>query len=199
MNLLRTTILSWFLVFGTGIISAQDLQEGSTTSSAEDYVKELKKSQFLAAQGHADAQYSLGVSYETGKGVAEDATEAVKWYQLAADQGHADAQKHLGFMHDAGKGVPQDDAKAVEWYRLAAEQGHVKAQNNIGNMYYYGAGVFQDNVRAYMWYDIATANGNKRSAKWRGETAEKMTSADVSRAQNMAQECMNSDYKNCGW
>ena len=163
MNLLRTTILSWFLVFGTGIISAQDLQEGSATSSAEAYLKELKKSQFLAAQGHADAQ------------------------------------KHLGFMHDAGKGVPQDDAKAVEWYRLAAEQGHVKAQNNIGNMYYYGAGVFQDNVRAYMWYDIATANGNKRSAKWRGETAEKMTSADISRAQNMAQECMNSDYKNCGW
>ena len=137
--------------------------------------------------------------YENGKGVAKDNNEAVKWYQLAADQGHADAQKHLGFMHDAGKGVPQDDAKAVEWYRLAAEQGHVKAQNNIGNMYYYGAGVFQDNVRAYMWYDIATANGNKRSAKWRGETAEKMTSADVSLAQNMAQECMNSDYKNCGW
>ena len=120
MNLLRTTILSWFLVFGTGIISAQDLQEGSTTSSAEAYLKELKKSQFLAAQGHADAQYSLGVSYETGKGVAEDATEAVKWYQLAADQGHADAQYSLGVSYETGKGVAEDNAEAVKWYQRAA-------------------------------------------------------------------------------
>ena len=59
MNLLRTTILSWFLVFGTGIISAQDLQEGSATSSAEAYVKALKKSQFLAAQGHAEDRKSV--------------------------------------------------------------------------------------------------------------------------------------------
>ena len=133
-------------------------------------------------------------AYEAG-----DYTTAAKEFRLLAEQGDAGAQFNLGNMYNQGKGVPQDDAKAVEWYRLAAEQGHVKAQNNIGNMYYYGAGVLQDNVRAYMWYNIAAANGNKRSAKWRGATADKMTLADVSLAQNMAQECMNSDYKKCGY
>ena len=47
----------------------------------------MKWYQLAADQGHADAQYSLGVSYETGKGVAEDNAEAVKWYQRAAEQG----------------------------------------------------------------------------------------------------------------
>ena len=32
-----------------------------------------------AAQGDADAQYSLGFMYATGRGVPEDQTEAVRW------------------------------------------------------------------------------------------------------------------------
>ena len=78
MRLLRTTTLSIILVFGAGAIWAQDLQEGSATSNAQDYAIALKKSQFLAEQGHAEAQYNLGVSYETGQGIAQDNTEAVK-------------------------------------------------------------------------------------------------------------------------
>ena len=39
-----------------------------------------------AAQGHATAQYNLGVSYELGKGVVQDAALAVEWYKKAAAQ-----------------------------------------------------------------------------------------------------------------
>jgi TPR repeat protein len=35
-------------------------------------------------QGHADAQYSLGVAYEMGQGVPQDYVEAYKWFSLAA-------------------------------------------------------------------------------------------------------------------
>ena len=66
-------------------------------------------------------------------------------------------------------------------------------------MYYYGKGVLQNNIRAHVWYNIASANGHKKTAKWRDETTAKMTSADISEAQKMAKECMDSNYQNCGW
>lgn len=54
-----------------------------------------------AEQGHAEAQYSLGHCYYTGRGVGHDKKRAVKWYQKAAEQGHEDAQFALGrhFFH----------------------------------------------------------------------------------------------------
>ena len=50
-----------------------------------------------------------------------------------------------------------------------------------------------------MWYKTASSNSYKEAGKWRDETAAKMTSADISEAQKMARECMNSNYQNCGW
>jgi TPR repeat protein len=48
-----------------------------------------------AEQGHAAAQYNLGVFYYNGQGVAKDQTTAVQWITNAAEQGHADAQAAL--------------------------------------------------------------------------------------------------------
>ena len=51
-----------------------------------------------AEQGHDMAQYSLGVSYEIGEGVAQDSAEAEKWYRLAAEQGNDDAKFSLNVI-----------------------------------------------------------------------------------------------------
>jgi TPR repeat protein len=51
-----------------------------------------------AAQGHADAQFNLGLMFSNGRGVAQDDAEAVRLYNLAAAQGHAGAQTNLGLM-----------------------------------------------------------------------------------------------------
>jgi len=56
-----------------------------------------------AEQGHAQAQFNLG---------------------LMAEHGDAEAQFNLGGMYDIGQGVPQNAKAAVKWYTLAAEQGH---------------------------------------------------------------------------
>ena len=93
----------------------------------------------------------------------------------------------------------QNYAEAVKWYRLAAEQAHPIAQKALGVMYKYGKGVPRDSVRSYIWYSIAIINGTKISPEQTDETAAKMTSADISEAQKMARECMNSNYQNCGW
>ena len=40
-----------------------------------------------AEQGHAHAQFNLGLMYSKGKGEEQNYEEAVKWYNKAADQG----------------------------------------------------------------------------------------------------------------
>ena len=154
---------------------------------------------------------SLALAFGAGAALAQDfqkgfaaytegdyATALKEWRPLA-ELGNVTSQYNIAVMYDKGKGVLQDYAEAVKWYRLAAEQGYADAQNNIGVRYENGEGVLQDNVRAHMWYNIAAANGYEKAGEWREKRAGLMTSADISKAQSMARDCMNSNYKNCGW
>ncbi len=180
-------------------VSAQDFQKGLAAAQAGDYATALKEWTPLAEAGDSSVQHNLGLMYKDGRGVPQDYAEAVKWYRLAAEQGLASAQNNLGVMYEFGNGVLQNYAEAVKWYRLAAEQGLASAQNNLGAMYEFGNGVLQDNVMAHMWYNIASANGDPTAGEWRDERAGLMTPADISKAQAMARECMNSGYKKCGY
>ncbi len=49
-----------------------------------DYATALRLWRPLAEQGHADAQYSLGVMYNQGRGVPQDYVQAHMWFNLAA-------------------------------------------------------------------------------------------------------------------
>ena len=40
-------------------------------------------------QGHAGAQFYLGLMYRTGEGGPKDGAEAARWYTKAAEQGNA--------------------------------------------------------------------------------------------------------------
>ena len=154
--------------------------------------EEIDAMRRAADQGVALAQYNLGVSYETGRGVPQDDAEAVRWYRLAADQGDALAQSNLGLMYATGIGVPQDDAEAVRWYRLAADQGDAIAQYNLGFMYETGAGVPQDYVQAHTWYNLAASRltGERRdnAVGGRDEVAGLMNSTQIAEAQRLASE-----------
>ncbi len=116
----------------------------------------------MARQGDAEAQFALGLKYETGSGVAVDAAEAVRWYRKAAEQGDPPAQAAMGELYVRGFGVPQDYAMAADWYRKAAAQGNTTAQFKLGNLYENGLGVPQDYQVAARWYTRAGAN-------WRAE------------------------------
>ena len=153
----------------------------------------------------------LALAFGAGKVLAQDfqkgmaaaqagdfATALKEWHPLA-EQGVAAAQYNLGVIYHKGEGVLQNYAEALKWYRLATEQRHTGANYNLGSMYYYGNGVLKENIKAHMWYNLASANGKKGSLSWRDETAKEMTSTDISKAEKMAQECMISNYQNCGW
>ena len=101
---------------------AQDFEVGIRAAQAGDFDTALRELRPLAKQGHAGAQYNLGVMYLHGKGVSQDYAAALKWYRLAAEQGHAIAQYALGFMYDNGNGVLQDYVEALKWFHLAADR-----------------------------------------------------------------------------
>lgn len=56
-----------------------------------DYKEAVKNFAFAAVKDHPDAQYSLGVIYEYGKGTKPDLVKALGWYQKAAALGHKKA------------------------------------------------------------------------------------------------------------
>jgi hypothetical protein len=129
MNLLRATgvlavgLLGLFLVH-----PAPGASQATTSCEDVDFESPFETVLLCAQQGHAFAQYNLGLRYAYGLGVREDDAEAVRWYRLAADQGDAFAQSNLGLMYDTGDGVPEDSVLAYMWYNLSAAQGHETAQ-----------------------------------------------------------------------
>jgi TPR repeat protein len=113
-----------------------------------------------AEQGHAGAQFNLGLIYDRGLGVKQDSAQALEWFRKAAGQGNAGAQFNLGVMYARGVGVKQDSAQALDWYHKAAEQGHADAQFNLGLMYQRVLGVNEDQAQAVVWYLKAAKQGH---------------------------------------
>ena len=200
MNHLHSLVLAITLLVGSvSVATAQDFDKGVEAYNAGDYQTALRELRPLAEQGVAIAQFNLGVMYDKGQGVPQYYAEAVRWYRLAAEQGDADAQFNLGVIYNNGRGVPQDYAEAVRWYRLAAEQGDADAQTNLGVMYTHGKGVVQDSVLAHMWSNIGAANGDELGGTNRDSISVGITKQAIEQAQQMARDCMSSNYQNCGF
>jgi hypothetical protein len=137
--------------------------------------------------------FQKGVSaYNSG-----DYTTSIREFTELAEQGDAASQHNLALMYDKGQGVPKDYKQAVKWYTKAAEQGYIKAQYNLALMYDNGQGVPKDNVYAHMWWNIAAADGHENASKNRDMVADSMTTADISKAQSLARECLKKNYKGC--
>ena len=69
----------------------------------------------LARAGDAEAQYQLGVQYDSGRWIGKDSTQAAHWFQAAAEQNHARAQYNLARLYADGDGVARDAAQARRW------------------------------------------------------------------------------------
>ena len=126
---------------------------------------------------------------------------AERLFRPLAEQGDAKAQFYLGWVYYMGRRVPQDAQEAVKWYRKAAEQGLVRAQLNLALMYETGQGAPQDFVRAHMWLNVAAAASKgddvKTAIKNQNKVASQMTTAQIGKAQDMAQHCRQSQFKEC--
>lgn len=135
-----------------------------------------------AAQGCAEAQYSLAHCYFLGHGVPKDKKLSMELNEKAAAQGHSGAQGSLGDSYYYGsKEVPKDYERAISWYEKSAGQGDVRGQYGLGNCYYYGFGVPRDYEKARQWYEKAANQGDALSMLKLGEIYEKGLLSPVSR------------------
>lgn len=126
---------SLFLAALSGAAAAGPTEDASLAYSAykrADYSAAMRLFRPFADQGHADAQYNLGLMYNDGRGVRQNYSEAVRWYRLAAEQGRAAAQNSLALVYNNGTGVPQSNALALVWFNLSAVQGYKLALENRG-------------------------------------------------------------------
>ena len=80
----------------------------------QSFSKAVQFYEMAAAQGYADAQYSLGICYANGHGVPQDFEQAATWYRKAAAQGHSDAIHNLTELEQAGLIKPPDAAATLE-------------------------------------------------------------------------------------
>ena len=105
-----------------------DYHAGIAANNRGDYATALREWRPLAEQGHAVAQYSLGLLYANGQGVPKDDAQARQWYEKAAAQGSRYVQGWLGLIYANGRGMPQDLVQAHLWLSMAAAQGNKMAR-----------------------------------------------------------------------
>ena len=82
------------------------------------------------ALGNGAAYYSLGVLYETGRGVRQDYHKAVELYKKACDMGYGFACNDLGVLYGDGLGVRQNLSTAKQYYGKACDLGEQKGCDN---------------------------------------------------------------------
>jgi TPR repeat protein len=123
--------------------------------SARAEANEFEGIRSAAEQGVAQAQYSLGLCYESGRGVAKDPAQAIRWFRQAAEQGYDEAEYTLGCCYNGDDGFPKDPSVAVKWWEKAAAQGYADAQYCLGLSYSIGEGVSKNPAEAVKWWSKA--------------------------------------------
>ncbi|WP_435140954.1 tetratricopeptide repeat protein [Pseudopelagicola sp. nBUS_19] len=117
-----TLTAAFVTAFSTSVI-AQDFNKGWDAYATGFYLDAAKEWRPLAEQGHARAQFFLGLMYDKGRGVPKDYVEAVVWYRKASKQGYFKAQTKLALKYDRGEGVLQDNIMAHMWYNIGNANG----------------------------------------------------------------------------
>lgn len=140
-------------------------REGAAQYDAGNYTAAVQAWRAPASHGHVSAQFSLGVAYALGRGVAVDVSRAIPLWEAAAEQGHVGAQFNLGLVYALGQGVERDLAKARLWWYRAAHGGDSSAQFQLGVLAVSGDSQVQNLLEAAHWWRLAAAQGNEQALR----------------------------------
>ena len=72
--------------FDVNCLVKAGMDEANEAYERGDYASAYRQLLPLAEQGHAEAQYNLGIMYSEGQGVPQKDAEALNWYREAAEQ-----------------------------------------------------------------------------------------------------------------
>ncbi|MCJ7874793.1 hypothetical protein [Phaeobacter sp. J2-8] len=132
---------------------------GSAAGAPHDPERAAEFLAIAAAQNNGEAQYYLGLLYQSGSGVAKDPARAFSLFQRAAETGDREAQYELSKAYANGQGTDIDKTEALRWLRVAADSGQAEAQFFLANALNTGRGVARDQAEAQKWYRRAAENG----------------------------------------
>lgn len=129
----------------------------------KSFWKAVEWYELAADQGHAQAQYNLGIIRNLDKSTAEGRN----WFLKAAKQGHVLAQYHLGesffhgyYFYNHGY-IGKDNEQAIKWLSIAVEGNCSMAMTSLGDVY------FNDDKyeEAVQWYRKAARFGNSMALR----------------------------------
>jgi TPR repeat protein len=148
------------------------------------------------------AEVNLSSLYLEGKGVPQIYKKGFEWVRKAAENHPAyntDLRAYLvlAFLYEGGVGTTQNYKQAVIWSRKAALGGMVEAQFTLSKFYSNGVGVLQNNIYPHMWSNVAASLGSKEAQELRDIISKRMTTEDLSKAQELARRCVENNYKQC--
>jgi len=172
----------------------------SGRGTSKDPKEGLRWTKEAAKKGLATAQYNLGVMYLDGQLTPQNFSEAMKWLLAAAGQGVPAAQAGVAAMFYEGHGVPQSYEEAAKWMQLAATHGDPEAQLNLGTMYAFGQGVERNILRGAMWTYLATESSSfsdEERKSLREISLKTLNQQEITKIQEMAKQCKESNYKQC--
>ena len=179
-------------------LAAGDTYEsGIAALDAGRYDEALFHISLLAANDDPRAQYTMGVMYRQGLGVAQDDREALLWYLAAAEAGHMLGQYAAGLAFDRGIGADRDVGNALHYLREAALQGHAAAPVQIGAIHYLGTDIDVDHVRAYFWWQIAADRNAPGAAQNMFRLRQEISDQDLARATTYLTSCQAKTVRQC--
>lgn len=114
-----------------------------------------------AQAGNADAQFKLGLAYDSGRGVPREIDTAKMWYSKSAEQGNVEAQNSLGSIYQEEKNYQG----ARLWFEKAAAKKNALALNNLAYLHDLGLGTEQNRKMAFDLY-LQSADLGWGEAMW---------------------------------
>ncbi|MFV3129984.1 peptidoglycan-binding protein [Niveispirillum sp. KHB5.9] len=132
----------------------------TTPTSQQDMRRALYWYGRAAAQGDADACWTLAELFRGDLGLPDDMAEAAGWYRKGAELGHAEAAFDLGLLYTEGYGVERDTGEAARWFQQAADAGVARALYMLGTLYEQGVDGAPDLEAARAWYRQAADAGD---------------------------------------
>jgi TPR repeat protein len=166
-----------------------------------DDAKAFEYYKMAADNGVVNAQLTVGNRYNNGDGVPQNYAKAEEYWLQAASNGNVYAQTALGQIYTDGKKTEQDLDSALEWYKKASESGLYFALVNIARVFNEGIVVPRNTMLSHAYYNLAATTPYDTQVDFarekRRELEEEMTVTELSKAQELASECLEREYKNC--
>ena len=149
--------LDWRLAFLQSVFIVCALFLVLTSSANADMVFDFQKK--MADKDNAEAQFSVGEMYESGRGVKRDVALALEWFNKAAANGHEGASFKLLYLDIEKNGLTADNKNAFTNLKTKAKSGDANAEYTVGLMYQKGVGLKRNDNKALEWYKKAALQG----------------------------------------